>query len=416
MEKIRVVLIAGLILLGGSGATEDVFPTKVDFGSHEYCREAEEAKGKRAFDAKTLEVWAKARYDKSFKKQLLDFYNDKGFRKVIKRDWKDYVKANVFDVAEKHYPKDSADAEMYKLPSYVLVSRKELIKNKVVEWFGSRDRSKLEAGLKLAAEHALKLPDGTYARLFEIEEKGVKERLPVIAFEDIPNRDESIPDWAVYYLEQSEDGNGVNYICIDPQKYSTLEEFQEARYIEAMLELCQHLGATNITFNGTCERKTELDDKVHVDSRINMGPVFLAGELNAKMNEDVYTKRVSKISTKFSGSKHSPSVNAELDHYSPYLQRQLKSEMRAQVGSLYHIYRSRTCTGNPMGGKFFLFHSWNSKESMSLTADLRAGFRTFGIPLGTFADVKIARKRNMDLEKVWVWTIEFPSPKNESDQ
>lgn len=222
---------------------------------------------------------------------------------------------------------------------------------------------------------------------------------------DVPEQAEPLSGWNLFYLERPDDGNGVEYIYLDPRKYTSPEEFLDERYVDAMLELCQKLGARSIEFKGVDERKTKLAAKGHADAEVNAGLLSLTAKLDANVEADEYTKRLRKISEKFKGSAPDQSGT---DGFSSYLRKKLEAEKKAP-GQLYRIWRSRTDKANAMEGKCVFYHVWNSNARMSLSADLQAGFKFFGIPLGTFADVKVTAKKNEELSKVRAWVIEFPS-------
>ena len=124
---------------------------------------------------------------------------------------------------------------------------------------------------------------------------------------------------------------------------------------------------------------------------VNAGLLSLTAELDAKIEADEYTKRLRKISEQFKGS--SPDKSG-MEGCSSYLKRKLAAEEKAP-GQLHHIYRSRMgIEGNAMEGKYVFYHVRNSKTAISLSADLQAGIKFLGIPLGTFADVKATAKKN----------------------
>ena len=401
MKQAHTILIAGLLsaFIGNAIANDG----KIVYDSSEYRKLLETLmKDKKNLDAKTQVLWAKAVYDPvHFKKELFDFYEGREWKKTKKADSypEDYVKRYVYDLADKHLTEEKT------LPTYCLVASNREIEDKIVECFQSRDRKKLEAGLGLAARRAIRLPDGKYGREF----KGI----PVLEVSDVPEQVEPLLRWSLFYLEKADDGKGVEYIYLNPEQYTSPEEFLDERYVDAMLELCQRLGARSIEFKGVDEKKTKLDAKAQAEAGVNAGLISLTAELDAKIEADEYTKRLRKISEQFKGS--SPDKSG-MEGCSSYLKRKLAAEEKAP-GQLHHIYRSRMgIEGNAMEGNYVFYHVRNSKTAISLSADLQAGIKFLGIPLGTFADVKATAKKNEELSKVRAWEIEFPQSGERGDK
>ena len=401
MKKVQSILIAGILsaFICDAAVADDQSSSssgKIVYGSSEYNALLETLeKDRKNVDAKTQVVWAKAVHNpEKYIKELFDFYEGRQWRKEKKASVypEVYVKRYVYDVADKLH-----STETLTLPTYCLVASKAEIESKIVDCFKSRNRKKLEAGLDLAAKRAIRLPDGKYARKFK--------ELPVLEPSDVPEQAEPLSGWNLFYLERSDDGNGVEYIYLDPRKYTSPEEFLDERYVDAMLELCQKLGARSIEFKGVDEKKTKLVVKGHADVEVNAGLLSLPAKLDANVEADEYTKQLRKISEKFKGS---PPDQSGTDGFSSYLKKKLEAEKKAP-GQLYRIWRSRTDQANAMEGKCVFYHVWNSNTRMSLSADLQAGFKFFGLPLGTFADVKVTAKKNEELSKVRAWVIEFPS-------
>lgn len=345
--------------------------------------------------------WAVAEFNPdAFKCLLEDFYKKNGWKTKIKKP-EDYIKKHIYDVTDKMNPRENAKS--IQLPDFCLVATEAVIQEKIVELWKSRKQAGFEAGWALASRYRVKVSDGLYARHLVGKEGRQDYSVYVLAVEDIPPGTFADPpaSWSRCLLEEGE--GVVKTIPLDED----IDEFYDKRYVDAMVELCQHMGASSLTFRGEYEANKSESLEADSDASIESGIFKFDGNLSYKENSGQHARTLVEETRSFS-----PGVDKAIfrgrDHYSSTLKKILEREDIRGCGLLRAIEMQRLNASNQLTGKVGLKYRREADEWDRASTKFKAGLSLFKIPIFSTMNASLDRQRKTDREKTWVWEVEFP--------